>query len=178
MRVFWRAGSEVASVDMLTQAMGVPRSSLYQHFGDKETLFLRSVEHYATTRLAPILATLDDSPRLPEALGAFFEAVVRLATGDPERSGCLVSCVLADAAGADERMRVELARRFAHVEGRLARRIRTAQGGGEVPEHNPASLAAVVGAVARGIMLSARAGVDPESLRQTAATAVAIITGR
>jgi AcrR family transcriptional regulator len=177
MRVFWRAGYEGASVEVLTQAMGVPRSSLYQLFGDKEALFLRAVEHYATTRLAPLLATLDDSAQLPDALGSFFEAVIRHATGDPERLGCLVACVLSDAAGADGRMREELARRFANVEGQLARRIRTAQDAGELPGHDPTLLAAVVGAVARGIMLSARAGVDAARLRQTAATAVAVITG-
>lgn len=177
MRVFWRAGYEGASVEMLTQAMGVPRSSLYQLFGDKEALFLRAVEHYAITRLAPLIATLDDRARLSDVLGTFFEAVVRHATGDPERLGCLVACVLSDTAGADSRMREELARRFANVEGQLARRIKTAQDAGELPGHDPASLAAVIGAVARGIMLSARAGVDAATLRQTAATAVVLITG-
>lgn len=177
MRVFWREGYDAASIDALTRAMGVPRSSLYQLFGDKEALFLRAVDHYARTRLAPLQEPLDRGGRLHDDLGAFFDAVIRHATGDPERLGCLVSCVLADCAGADEGMRAELARRFAGVEARLAARVARGQAEGELPGRDPAAVASVIGAVARGMMLSARAGVPPERLRQTARMAQALVAG-
>ncbi len=69
-------------------------------------------------------------------------------------------------------MREELARRFAYVEGMLAQRFRTAQDVDELPGHDLASPAAVVGAAALGMMLRALAGVDASGLRQIEAMAV------
>ena len=46
MRVFWEKGYEGASLDNLTRAMGINRSSLYSTFGDKEALFRRVVGRY------------------------------------------------------------------------------------------------------------------------------------
>ena len=37
--VFWRHGYTAASVNDLTEATGLSRSSLYQRFGDKDGLF-------------------------------------------------------------------------------------------------------------------------------------------
>ena len=46
MRVFWEKGYEGASLDDLTLAMGINRSSLYASFGDKEKLFNRVIARY------------------------------------------------------------------------------------------------------------------------------------
>jgi TetR/AcrR family transcriptional repressor of nem operon len=176
MGLFWRMGYEGASMDALTAAMGISRSSLYQSFGDKETLFLRAVEHYARTRLAPLLGALDGGRDFRTDLAAFLEAVVRHATGDPERLGCLVACVLSDAAGSDARLRAELAVRFAAVEARIAARVQRAQSDGEVVrDADPTAIAAVIGAIARGMMLSGRAGISADTLRATGGAAVAIV---
>jgi AcrR family transcriptional regulator len=176
MGLFWRMGYEGASMDALTAAMGISRSSLYQSFGDKETLFLRALEHYARTRLAPLLGALDGDKDFRTDLASFLEAVVRHATGDPERLGCLVACVLSDAAGSDARLRAELGVRFAAVEARIAARVQQAQSDGEVVrDADPAAVAAVIGAIARGMMLSGRAGVSPDTLRTTGTAAVAVV---
>lgn len=177
MGLFWRMGYEGTSMDALTGAMGISRSSLYQSFGNKEALFLSAVEHYARTRIEPLLEALDSGGGFRSDLAAFLDAVVRHATADPERLGCLVASVLSDAAGSDPRLRAELGRRFAAVEARIAERVAHAQSVGEMSgAASPATVAAVVGALARGLMLSARAGVAPETLRDTSKGAVAILT--
>jgi TetR/AcrR family transcriptional repressor of nem operon len=172
MRLFWAAGYEGASIDALTGAMGMPRASLYQHYGDKEALFLAAIEHYAQTRLGPLLGALEGGGTLAADLDAFLEAAVRHATRDPAHLGCLVACVLSEVAGTQARMRQELAARFAAVEGRIAARLARAQAAGELdPAADVEALAGVLSAVARGIMLSARAGVQPGALRRTAQAA-------
>lgn len=172
MRVFWAQGYDGASIDALVAATGLTRSSLYLAWGGKEALFLAAVEHYAETRLKPLLAALGGGGALADDLGAFFDGVVRLATEADAHRGCLVSCALADAAGARATMRAELARRFAAVEARLEARLARAEAAGETPRSvAPGALAAMLAAVARGLMLGARAGADPETLRRTAAAA-------
>jgi TetR/AcrR family transcriptional repressor of nem operon len=176
MRLFWAAGYEGASIDALTAAMGMPRASLYQHYGDKEALFLAAIEHYARTRLAPLVGALDGGGTLSADLGAFLEAAVRHATRDPGHLGCLIACVLSEVAGTQDRMRQELAARFAAVEGAIAARLAVAQAAGELGAGaDVPALAGVLSAVARGIMLSARAGVPPEVLRRTAQAARGLV---
>ncbi len=46
MEVFWKHGFEGASLNDLTEAMGINPPSLYAAFGDKEHLFLEAVERY------------------------------------------------------------------------------------------------------------------------------------
>ena len=46
MEVFWRTGYERASLDVLLQAMGISKQSLYDTFGDKRALYLKALAHY------------------------------------------------------------------------------------------------------------------------------------
>ena len=88
MRVFWEKGYEGASLDDLTHAMGINRSSLYASFGDKEELFNRVIAHYAE---GPV-AFIDEALQQPTAR-AVVENLLRSTVsflGDPSHPrGCL-----------------------------------------------------------------------------------------
>ncbi len=170
MRLFWEYGYQGASIDQLCRETRMPRASLYQRFGDKQGLFLATIEHYATTRVSRVLGHLAAEP-LEAALAGFYEAVCVLATEEADARGCLISCVLADAAGSNARFRGELEMRFTRMEARLVERLAHAQGRGELAaQAEPAALATVVAAVARGIMVRARAGAPIAALRTIAKT--------
>ena len=53
MLVFWQKGYRGTSLDDLTNAMQINRPSLYAAFCDKETLFLRAVDHYREKMIVP-----------------------------------------------------------------------------------------------------------------------------
>lgn len=174
MRAFWAHGYEGTSVDRLSRMMRMPRASLYQFFGDKQGLFLSAVAHYGQTRIARVLDRADDEPDLARAIAGFFDDMIALATGDPETLGCLVACVLADAAGADARLRTELARRFEVVEARLCERL--SRDDAVLPRGaDRRALAGMIAATARGLMLRARAGAAPEELRRISSTMAGLI---
>jgi len=173
-RLFWAEGYESASVDRLCRAMRMPRATLYDRYGGKEGLFLAAVARYADTRIAPVLAALGPAGALREDLSAFFEAVLALATRNPDAPGCLVSCALADAAGAHPGFRAELAARYAAMERRIAARLRA--GGWTAPAPtSPDAAASLAASVARGLMLAARSGAKATELRPTADAAVRAI---
>ena len=48
LQVFWRQGYEGASLSDLTEAMGISRTSMYAAFGNKEDLFRKALERYAS----------------------------------------------------------------------------------------------------------------------------------
>jgi len=173
MRLFWAEGFEAASIDQLSRATRMPRASLYQEYGGKAGLFLASVAHYAETRIAPVAAALGPSGALGNDLSAFFQAVIALATGDAATPGCLISCVLADSAGTNAVFRAELDQRFAALEARITARLVAEPWPAAAPDR--AALAAMLAAVARGIMLRARSGAAPKALAPVADAAVASV---
>ena len=49
MQVFWDKGYQSASLNALTEAMGISKSSFYEAFGSKHELYLSALEHYNAT---------------------------------------------------------------------------------------------------------------------------------
>jgi AcrR family transcriptional regulator len=171
MKVFWAEGFNGASVDTLARETGMPRATLYQLYADKEGLFLAAVRHYADTRAASVTSALGPKGSLRDDLGRFFAAVVDLALSEPDARGCLISCVLADAAGTNPRFRAELDRRFLALEGRIGARL--AAETGAMPAPGPRAL--LIASIARGFMLRARAGAGRSLLEQAAAEALDLL---
>ena len=173
-KVFWSGGYEGASVSQLCRDMRMPKASLYQEFGDKEGLFLAAIGHYVETRLATVAQAIGPHGSLYDDLSAFFDAAVSLATADPETPGCLISCVLADAAGNNPRFRAELGTRFAALEARLQQRLE-AGCRDLIGADDPAVMAVLLASVARGVMVRARAGADRAMLQAVGRASVGLI---
>src|SRR5271156_2850321 len=60
LKVFWRKGYEGASLPDLTGAMGVNRPSLYAAFGNKEALFRKVIDRYASGPAAYVGEALEE----------------------------------------------------------------------------------------------------------------------
>ena len=159
MRLFRAEGYDGAPVDRLCREMRLPRATLYDLFGGKEGLFL------------VVLAALGPAGKLRDDLAALYDAMLALATEDPDAPGCLVSCALADAAGSKPGFRSSIAARYAAMEERIAARLKAA--GWDVQAATPPEAAAALAAsIARGLMLAARSGAGTAELRPTAEAAV------
>jgi len=59
MRVFWTKGFHAASIQNLTDEMGINRFSLYSTFGDKRELFHKALDMYRDTVVEEYLAPLE-----------------------------------------------------------------------------------------------------------------------
>ena len=118
--VFWQNGYEATSLDALSRAMGLSRSSFYACFGSKHALLMAAVQRYADDRYASLterVATCADPREATRAMLAviadvdggtrgclFVNAVAELAPGDDElvafaqshtaRVGALVTATL------------------------------------------------------------------------------------
>ena len=88
--IFWQRGYRGVGLTELLDGMGIARQSLYDTFGNKRQLFIKTIEHYRNTRLAGALALLerDGSPtQNVKALMRFFEQLAL----DKRARGCLVA---------------------------------------------------------------------------------------
>jgi TetR/AcrR family transcriptional regulator, transcriptional repressor for nem operon len=163
------------SVEQLTAATGLQRSSLYGAFGDKHGLFLRAFAQYCDEDIGLIEAELagDDA-------GAFgrLERHLRSKTADPITSlrGCLLAKAAAELASEDPEV-ARLASDAYAVYGRaLADCLRGAQAAGDArADVEPEDGGDLLLAVLRGIESLGRAGYGKARLDTIADTALATL---
>jgi len=163
--VFWRQGYEATTLDDLTNAMQIARTSLYHAFGNKEATFRRAVERYAQTRMG----YLDEAIGLPTARAVaehYLRSNLMAVTargGDP--AGCLTIQGGLAAGAADQGVVQFLGDCRAGAEARLAERFRAAAAQGDLPpDEQPAHLAKYLFTVAAGLAVQARAGASRADL--------------
>lgn len=90
MKVFWRKGFEPASIADLISATGITRGSLYNAFGGKEQLFIKSLLKYDQENRRSFLAELEAMDDPKRAITIFFERIVAETLCDKEKKGCFI----------------------------------------------------------------------------------------
>lgn len=87
MDAFWTNGYEATSLADLCKATGLHKGSLYQSFGDKHELFMRSLHHYSDKEFREVMAVAFDSDSPLENIRA---VIHKVCASVDECKGCLV----------------------------------------------------------------------------------------
>ncbi len=158
---FWRAGYADTSVDDLSRATGLNRSSIYSSLGDKDTLFLRCLDRYAARYGEKYDAALSCAAAEPlTAVRAFFDVTLeRIA--DPELpDGCLV----AQSAMAIPVLSPSVAAHTKEALGFQRLRLRAALKAGRLTDQDAEAFAEHVAAVNQSLAVMSRAGASRAQL--------------
>ncbi|HEY0405538.1 MAG TPA: TetR/AcrR family transcriptional regulator [Pyrinomonadaceae bacterium] len=166
LQVFWQRGYEGASLDDLTEAMGISRPSLYAAFGDKETLFRKALDRYEDGPSSFVREALNE-PTARGVVERLLDGAARMHTDPKTPPGCLmVHGALASGEGAAS-IRRELTSRRAADEAGLRRRLVRAKAEGDIPrDADPADLARYVVTIIRGMAVQAAGGASRSALRR------------
>lgn len=164
--VFSRYGYEGASLDQLTEAMGINRPSLYGAFGDKADLFEKAVARYAEGPGRAGVAAIEAAPDLNTAIRDFFGVMQANSCMRNRPPGCLVACVLGEAAGIDARWRAMALRLARESEQRVAAAFARF-----LPADKAAMLASLVLTLGIGLAAAAKAGLSTDELQTRIDTA-------
>src|SRR6185369_2304460 len=173
MLLFWEHGYEATSLSQLTSAMGISPPSLYAAFGDKQALFLETVDRYIARGGADTQSLMGDTKTARESVAHFLEASAQRLTNPHFPRGCMV--VLAAASCSEEAAPVQhqLAACRAAWEKTLRQRIEQGVAEGDVPRTaSPAALASFYMAVVQGMSLHAKDGATRKRLQEIAETAL------
>jgi len=90
MRLFWRKGYAATSVEDLTESLHLSRSSLYDTFGDKRTLFLEALKLYSERVISLTERTLKASPSPIAGIQMIFEDLIAGIGHEPASLGCFM----------------------------------------------------------------------------------------
>jgi TetR/AcrR family transcriptional repressor of nem operon len=90
LQLFWEQGYEATSMQDLVNAMGINRASLYQTYGNKQALYMASIERYAAQILASLTRLLD-RPGTPMAnLRDMFTQIIEQSL-EGRMQGCFIN---------------------------------------------------------------------------------------
>jgi TetR/AcrR family transcriptional repressor of nem operon len=163
--LFWQHGYHGIGLTELLRGMGIARQSLYDTFGNKRQLFIRTIEHYRDTRLALALALLEreGSPKgNVKDVVRFFEQLAL----DKRARGCFVANSLVELGPHDPEIRKLLADTLRLLEDAIVKALRRAQRAGELSsERSPRAVAraltnALVGMAVTGKLAQSRSTVE------------------
>lgn len=175
MRVFWSRGYVATSMSDIYAATGLKPGSLYAAFKDKEELFRQAFELYARRFRATLPADLDGLA----AIRAWLEIQARLAHEDPNRAGCLIINTVAERDSHAPATQALAMGRLQEIRDFFFKHLVIAQTRSELPAgvDLDAEADALLGAVV-SIMTLGRAGVDPRTIENVAASAARALERR
>lgn len=159
---FAQHGYEGTSAQMLTQAMGIGRQSIYDTFGDKWQLYLAALRAYTIQSVSDQIAVVRQASRAIDGIQAHLLAFADAAHRSPACLG--LSSVSEFGCGRPEVTEIT-GKSNALLTGELARRIAEAQGAGDVAaDLDPVETAGFLVGNLSAIKLAARGGASPERL--------------
>ncbi len=171
MKVFWAYGYEATSLSQLLKNMGIGKKSLYDTFGNKRSLFLKALEHYAHTTIRGIRDRLsaDGSPllNLKQLLMELQEF-----HSQPGSCGCMLGTNIADFNTDDAEIAKIMRFYLQQVEDVFTATLIRAQAAGELSSTtNPRNLARLLLCMTQGMALLGRV-MDNETTLEGAVKAV------
>ena len=173
---FWQRGYEATSMRDLTASMGISAPSLYNAFGDKQTLFARALERYLDCGARDRPRQLESSLPPKQAIHRFFAEIVDHSINDGERKGCFLVNSALEVAPHQRELGAVIAKQFAEIEAFFKRCILAAQRDGSAPLGIDANdTARLLLGVLLGIRVLARSAPSRSLLEGMARPALALL---
>ena len=174
-QVFWRNGYDGTSMDSLMAGMHVGRQSLYDTFGDKRELYLKSLEAYRESTQSAMRRMFASGRPVRDCFAAMLLGICNESRADHER-GCLLLSASVERNLDDKQVTALVRRNQAEVEALFEDALRRARQSGEIgPHKDPKALASFFLATVQGMRSSARAASNRVALEHVARVALSTL---
>lgn len=164
LQVFWQRGYEGASLNELTDALGINRPSLYAAFGNKEDLFRKALQRYLNGPAAYVRASLQQAtPR--QVVDHFLRSSAELLTNPDNPASCMIVQGALTCGEGGQAMQQLLSDYRNQTRVALQRRFEQAQADGSMAATlDAAALARYVATLHQGMSVQASSGATRHEL--------------
>lgn len=174
MKLFWEQGYEKSSMTELVEHMGIHRRSLYDTFGDKHTLFLKTMDRFRDKVNTAIAGEVKRSKTPVEALHFIFDFMIYGEVDAP--SGCLMVNSAVELAMRDPEVDVKSTESFKLSEQLFKDIIIWGQQNGDFnPNCNADELSEHLHAVCVGLRVMTRTSTPKEKLKRIASNSIRML---
>ncbi|CAM4504829.1 MAG: TetR/AcrR family transcriptional regulator [Paenibacillus macerans] len=134
MIVFWEKGYEGTSIPDLLESMGLSRSSLYETFQDKQTLYYEAIQCYKKMSQKK-RDLMIHAPSAIDGIRQYFELHITnafAAHGEAYPNGCLITNASIGVEALDEPLQNTIRHRFTELERLFYETLKKGQEAGEI----------------------------------------------
>lgn len=157
MVLFWEKGYEETSMADLVQATGVSRYGFYSEFGDKHDLFLKCLDHYASTAIDMALSPMERSDASLAQIRAYFDQFLTAVPNGETPMGCLIGNTAISALVWDEAITNRIERHYRRMRAAFLNALQNAvQQGKLAANEDTEALADYLVGVANGYLAAVR----------------------
>jgi TetR/AcrR family transcriptional regulator, transcriptional repressor for nem operon len=166
MRLFWRKGYAATSVEDLIKNLHLSRSSLYDTFGDKRTLFIEALKLYSERVISGTARTLNESPSPIAGIQKVVDDLVAGAGSETGALGCFMVNSVAELVPYDPDV-TKIATTYADALQRLFTTVLTQARSQDIltKKQTPEQLAAYVFNMIQGMRILIKSGATREQVQ-------------
>lgn len=176
MRVFWDRGYQASTLADLTKAAGVQKQSLYGVFGDKRSLFLKSLALYRSQVLSSARKVVSEAASPWEGIARLMRYAARTPGPRHGPTGCLMANTALELGLGDSDVAVELNRTFRAMERILISAVKEGQARGEITRRfDSAAIGQSLANTINGLRILQNTGATRRQVKTVVETALAAI---
>ncbi len=175
-QLFWHKGYNATSMQDLVDALGISRSSLYDTYTDKHTLFLKALESYQLAGNAKINEIVDQSVSAKETVIKLMELATNDLIGDKQQKGCFMVNAEVEVAPHDQEVSKLVCQNEQQMEAAFFQVIKKGQQSGEIKNSQDALvLAKFIFNAVKGMQVTAKSTPDAISFGNIIRLTVAVL---
>lgn len=172
--LFWRRGYNATSAQDLVDELQINRSSLYNTYSDKKTLFQKALKKYQEQQTEAVLELLNKADDPEKAIKQVFDNLVKESREDTAARGCFMVNTAVEIAGQDQEIGAIVRANNQSVEDALSAIIEKGQKMGQFSTRNTArAYARFLFGNINALRVIARSGGDKSALNDVANIALA-----
>jgi TetR/AcrR family transcriptional repressor of nem operon len=159
--LFWHKGYNGTSMQDVVDTLGISRSSLYDTYGDKHTLYLKALESYQLSAADELNRILSGEGTAKEKLKGLMEWVVYNLVNDKDHKGCFMVNAKIETAATDPDVHEVVCRAEQQVVDAFYNTIKAGQDKGEIVNKQDAhALANFMVNTVNGMRVTAKSTTD------------------
>lgn len=160
-QLFWFKGYNGTSMQDLVDALGISRSSLYDTYTDKHTLFVKALESYQITGAAKIQEIIDHTESAKETVKKMLELATNDLVCDKQQKGCFMVNAEIEVAPHDTEISALVCKNDQQMEDAFYRVIQKGKDHGEIKNQQDArALARFMLNTIKGMRVTAKSTTD------------------
>lgn len=176
LELFQSKGYYATSAQDLVEQLCISRSSLYDTYGDKHSLFIQALKRYRLTASQGMIDAINTSTDIRQTIRQIFEAAVTASLEDQLSKGCFMVNATIELAPHDAEVAEIIRQNMADVENALKIAIEKGQAMGVFSTHQSATaLARFLFNTISGLRVSAKLQKDATHYNDVVAVTLSIL---
>ena len=165
--LFWEKGYQGTSVQDLVDRLGVNRASIYDTWGDKHSLYLKTLEKYRQSTSSWLLEQIR-SDQLPfNIIKALLRNAIEQSQSDEHKKGCFLVNAATELSNCDRKVQDITVNNQKTIESVLNELIKEGQENGEITtKHSSQSLAGFIYNTIVGLQVLGKNNTPPKQMEE------------